>query len=632
MSVSACAGMELTAKDCHLPSANRIGIMKTTKESKTYTNKASVWKWMKGSRILYFFGIISIGLSTLIMMARPLILTYSLDTTLGGMESTLPEWFTWILSRQSGSGRNIELLWNASVFLLLTIAGGYFMYLKGILTARASEKTAMKMRNQLYEHLQSKTYEYHVKVESGDIMQRCTSDVETVRVFFAGQLTEIGRAFFILAIASFIMVELNVKMMFIAIALMPLIFLFSFYFFKKVRKKFKEVDEAEGALSNVIQENLTGIRVVRAFARQDFEIDKYEKKNGAFRDRIYELLRIVASFWAISDWICLMQISLVIVIGGYWAASGTITLGMYIAFIAYVERLLWPIRQMGRILTDMGKMFVARDRIGKVLQEDDNEFAQEEGLEPAISGGIEFRNVSFSYDKHHPILSNISFTVKPGETVAILGPTGSGKSTLIHLLARLYEPTEGEIFIDGIPIKDIKKKYLRDHVGIVLQEPFLFNKSVKDNISLARKKASEKEIFETAATAAVHSVIMKFDKKYDTEVGEGGVTLSGGQKQRIAIARILIKNPPVLVFDDSLSAVDTITDESIRRELKKRERKSTTFIISHRITTLSEADKIIVLEDGSISAVGSHKDLISRDGLYQRIWNIQSAVSVEAGK
>lgn len=602
--------------------------MKNTKKNKS---TISIWAWMKGSRILYLFGIISIGVSTLIMMARPLILTYTLDTVLGGKNSTLPDWFTGILNLEMAGSKNYELLWNAAVFLLLTVTGGYFMYLKGILSARAAEKSAMKIRNQLYKQLQRKSYEYHVKVETGDIMQRCTSDVETVRVFFAGQLTEIGRAFFILGIVSVIMFELNLKMMLISLALMPIIFLFSYHFFKKVKKKFKEVDEAEGALSNVIQENLTGIRVVRAFARQKYEINKYEHKNSAFRDRICELLRILASYWAISDWICLMQISLVIIIGGYWAANGIITLGMYIAFIAYVERLLWPIRQMGRILTDMGKMFVARDRIGTVLKDED-EFTQINSLEPLISGGVEFKDVSFFYDNQHPILKNINFTVKPGETVAILGPTGSGKSTLVHLLARLYEPTGGVIYIDGVPICDINKKYLREQVGIVLQEPFLFNKSVKDNISLAQKNASDEDVFETAAMAAVHSVIMKFDKKYETEVGEGGVTLSGGQKQRIAIARILIKNPPILIFDDSLSAVDTLTDETIRRSLKNRGKKSTTFIISHRITTLAEADKIIVLEDGSISDIGSHTDLIRREGLYKRIWSIQSAVldSLEA--
>jgi len=601
----------------------KIGNMKNT-ENKIHN--ASIWIWMKGSKLLYLFGIISIGLSTFIMMVRPLILTYTLDTVLGMQESNLPEWFARILHLEMAGSRSTELLWNASIFLLLTIAGGYFMYLKGILSAKAAEKSAMKMRNQLYEHLQSKSYEYHVKVESGDIMQRCTSDVETVRMFFAGQMTEIGRAFFILGIVSVFMIQLNIKMMFIALVLMPIIFLFSFYFFKKVRKKFKEVDEAEGSLSNVIQENLTGIRVVRAFARQEFEIEKYENKNSAFRDRIRELLKIMASYWAISDWICLMQISLVIIIGGYWTVTGILTLGTYLAFILYVERLLWPIRQMGRILTDMGKMFVARDRIGKILMNED-EFIQNNSLKPLISGKIEFKDVSFFYEKQHQILKNINFTVEPGETIAILGPTGSGKSTLVHLLARLYEPSDGEILIDGVPISDIDKKYLREQIGIVLQEPFLFNRSVKENILLAHKKASDKDIYETAATAAVHSVIMKFDKKYETEVGEGGVTLSGGQKQRIAIARILIKNPPVLIFDDSLSAVDTITDESIRRSLKSREKKSTTFIISHRITTLSEADKIIILEDGSISDIGSHKELIQREGLYKRIWSIQSAVS-----
>ncbi len=594
-------------------------------------NAISVWSWMKGARLLYISGILSIGISTLIMMARPLILTYVLDSVLGGEESSLPVWFARIAAWGNWDGVGGRLLYNGLLFLLLTAAGGYGMYLKGILTARAAERTARTVRESLYRKLQNAGYSYHVNAETGDIMQRCTSDVETVRMFFANQLTEIGRAVFIFSITTVIMASLDVRMMLISLILLPVIFLFSFYFFKRVKKTFKTVDEAEGALSNVIQENLTGIRVVRAFARQEFEKQKFEQRNSAYRDGIYSLLRILAYYWSLSDWLSLMQITLVVVVGGYLTAVGSLSIGVYVAFIAYIERILWPIRQMGRILTDMGKMFVARDRIGAILGEAcPDEFADDGDLTPEIRGTIEFRNVSFSYGSRKTVLKGLNFTVEAGKTIALLGATGSGKSTLVHLITRLYEPTEGEIFLDGIPLKHISKKHLRSRVGLVLQEPFLFNRTIRENISIANPQSSDEEVRRTASEAAVHSVIMKFDKQYETEVGEGGVTLSGGQKQRMAIARVLIRKPPVMIFDDSLSAVDTVTDHMIRHALKRRKEQPSTWIISHRITTLSEADMIIVLEHGTVAEIGTHEQLIVRDGLYRRIWELQSAGSEEA--
>jgi ATP-binding cassette subfamily B protein len=314
-------------------------------------------------------------------------------------------------------------------------------------------------------------------------------------------------------------------------------------------------------------------------------------------------------------------------LGAMWASQGALSLGTLVVFLAYVQLLLWPIRQMGKILTDMGKTMVALERIQHVLAqpvETDEEYLSR----PEIRGNLEFRNVSFAYETGKPVLQDISFQVQQGQTVAILGPTGSGKTSLVHLLARLYDYQGGSIRVDGVELKDIDKKWVRQHVGLVLQEPFLFSRTIKENISLPKKHAPEAEIVEAAKTAAVHEVIMNFEQGYETPVGEKGVTLSGGQKQRVAIAQTLIKSSPILVFDDSLSAVDTETDAAIRRALRTRNH-ATTFMISHRITTLAEADVILVLDDGKLVQTGSHNDLIRQEGLYRKIWAIQNTLEDE---
>jgi len=299
-----------------------------------------------------------------------------------------------------------------------------------------------------------------------------------------------------------------------------------------------------------------------------------------------------------------------------------------LAFSTYVGMLLWPVRQLGRVLTDMGKALVSIERIQEILDEPIEDLDEGDSIKK-IKGNIEFKNVSFYYEKGKSILDNVSFKVKQGQTVAILGPTGSGKSTLVGLLPRLYDNQEGSIKIDGIDVKKISKRVLRENIGIVLQEPFLFSKTLKDNIRLATSETEEKEIFKAAKVASVHDVIKSFDDGYETAVGEKGVTLSGGQKQRVAIARTIINRSPILIFDDSLSAVDTETDAAIRKRLKKLENKATTFIISHRLITLAEADIILVLDEGKIVQQGTHLDLIEQEGLYKRVWSIQNSLEEE---
>ena len=333
----------------------------------------------------------------------------------------------------------------------------------------------------------------------------------------------------------------------------------------------------------------------------------------------------MALYWSLSDLLAMLQIGIVVVLGVYYTATGSITLGTFLVFNSYVNMLLWPIRQMGRILTDMGKTLVSVGRIQEILDVP-SESQDPDCGKPPIAGDIVFRNVSFEYEEGHPVLKDLSFEVKKGETVAILGPTGSGKSSLVHLLQRLYDYKDGSVTIGGVELRKIDKKWLRQKVGIVLQEPFLFSRTIKENIGIAKRNVSEMEIIEASRIASVHKVIEEFDNGYETFVGEKGVTLSGGQKQRVAIARTLIQDSDILIFDDSLSAVDTETDAAIRKELKKRSKNVTTFIISHRIATLSEADRILVLDDGRLIQSGTHEELIHHPGLYQRIWSIQNSL------
>ena len=589
---------------------------------------------MKGNRTLYVLSILSIGFATFINFIWPMILRITVDSIIGGKEMISSGWLQPIIEGLLSFFGNTSVLaknlWICSLMLVgLTLIRGVFLYWKGKWSAVSSESIARKIRETVYDHLQKLPYDYHQKAKTGDLIQRCTSDVETIRRFLAMQFVEVGRALFMIVFALSFMLPMNPKMTFVSLFLIPLIFSFTVVFFIKVKKAFQLSDESEGRLSTVLQENLTGVRVVRAFARQSFEIGKFDERNVEYRDLTYNLIRLLAWYWSVSDFFCLIQIGGVLVIGTFWASKGIISLGTLLAFTSYVGMLLWPIRQMGRVLTDMGKALVSIGRIQEILDEPIEEFGRDGTPTSPIEGEIVFQNVHFEYEAGKPVLNDVSFHTKKGQTVAILGPTGSGKSSLVHLLPRLYDYQKGSIKIDGLELKNIDKKTIREKVGIVLQEPFLFSKTIKENIGLAKHDLIEAEVFEAARIASVHDVIEDFEKGYETAVGERGVTLSGGQKQRIAIARTLVNDSPILIFDDSLSAVDTETDAAIRKELRKRSRKATTFIISHRINTLAEADQILVLENGKLIQKGNHQELVSQTGLYQRIWNLQNKLEEE---
>ncbi len=582
-----------------------------------------LWNYMKKNRLLYLGAILSVGLASLATISAPLVIRITIDNIIGDEPLGAP-----LLIRNFVENIGQALWVPGIVLIVITTFRGLFMFLRGRLSAQASENIAQNIRDRVYDHIQHLPYKYHKEADTGDIMQRCTSDVDTIRRFLGVQLVEMGNSLFMVSFIIGIMLSANLRMTMISMIAVPIIFTFAIVFFVKVKKAFKEADEAEAELTTVLQENLTGIRVVRAFANQSYEIDRFDEKNQVNRDKLYHLIWLLACYWSASDFLAFLQIGLVLVSGAYFTARGEITMGTMVLFSTYIGMLVWPVRQLGRILTDMGKALVAAERLQEIFDEP-KENLLENFQQPPIAGHIAFDNVSFSYEPGQPVLENLSFSVEAGQTVALLGHTGSGKSSLVHLLARLYDYEGGSITIDGMELRTIDKKWMRKNVAVVSQEPFLFAKTIRENITLASGEVSDEVLYAICQQAAVHDVILNFDQGYETLVGERGVSVSGGQRQRIAIARALITHSPILIFDDSLSAVDTETDVAIRNALEKRSHRATTFLISHRVTSLSGADLILVLDHGKIVQRGTHEELMGIDGPYARIWEIQNTLEAE---
>lgn len=578
----------------------------------------------------FLWALIATIMMVIIGFLTPLLLSEIVDSILGSEPFTMPDFLMNPINALGGRDFLRHNLWiPALALILMNVVNGVFTFIKGRSSAIASENIARKLRNDLYRHLQHLPFAYHVKAQAGELIQRCTSDVDTIRRFLAVQVMEVVNTVLMVVIAMSILLPRSVPITLYSLILVPPLFCFATWFFKMVHKSFEVADEADGVLNAVLQENLSGVRVVRAFGQQEREVEKFDRVNNDLRKKNLRLNELLAIYWGGGDAISMTQTLLTLVVCIIYACNGWITVGTLIVFTSTLGMLLFPIRQLGRTLSDAGKAMVSMKRVQAILHEE-AEPDEPNALKPDLHGDIVFDHVSFAYpDDNVPVLRDVSFTIPAGKTAAVLGGTGSGKSTMMYLLQRLYTPTSGKITIGGVDIQQIDRKYLRAHVGLILQEPFLYSKSIRENVGITAPEQEAERIEHAADIASASGFIAKADKGWETVVGERGVTLSGGQKQRIAIARTLLKDNNILIFDDSLSAVDTETDAQIRAALRHEQKDVTTLIISHRVTTLSQADLILVLENGQITQQGTHAELCSQPGLYQRINSIQNALEEE---
>lgn len=590
-----------------------------------------IWRFLNGCKLFFLLSIVSTAVTSLADMVIPQIIRAAVDNAIGGNPPTFSEPIMKIVNKFGGFeylGKNLWIM--AIAILICAFVKVMSQYSFRVFNKKASETLVKNMRDKLFAHIERLPFSWHMKNKTGDIIQRCTSDIDTMKSFVSDQMTSIFRIVIMLTMSMLFMFSMNVKLTLIAMIPLPIILIYSMLFHRKIGAGFEKCDENEGKLSAIVQENLTGVRVVRAFGREKYEKDKFEEHNNYYTNLWVHLAKVMSRFWSTSDILSGIQIMMLVVLGAVFCINGDLSSGEYIAFISYNSMLIWPIRQLGRMISEMSKAGVSIDRI-MYISESEEEKDKENAIDADMTGDIAFEHVNFAYEGFPELLHDINFKMKAGTTLGILGGTGSGKSTMMLLLDKLYTlpPECGKITIGGVDINDIRTEHLRKNIGIVLQEPYLFSRTIAENIGITDPNITQEKINEAAKAACLDETVNSFANGYNTFVGERGVTLSGGQKQRAAIARNLVQNAPIMIFDDSLSAVDTETDAKIRAELEKRFGSASIILISHRITTLSKADKILVLDSGRIVEEGTHEELKNSNGIYNKIYLTQTNTKEE---
>ena len=575
-----------------------------------------LWRLMTGYRLTYLGATLSLALAAVAQTSTYLLLRFFIDDVLG----------------QEDYMRLLPLV--ALGFVGLALVQGTFTFLSGRFAAQTSEGTVRRLRNYLFDHLQRLSFTYHDRTQTGELVQRCTSDVDALRRFYADQAIGIGRIVLLFVINFMALLLLDWKLALLSVIVVPLIVVISILFFRRVSKLYEAYQEQEANLSTSLQENLSGIRVVKAFARGDYERDRFEAENSEKYQRGRQLIMNHSLYWPITDILCGFQMLFGFTIGALMAINGTITLGTYLAYAGMVIWIIWPMRNLGRLIVQMSTGLVSYERVTEILKEEREPLSQGTyTLNGDVKGEIVFQEVGFEYDSDRPVLKDISFRCQPGQAVALLGSTGSGKTSLVNLLPRFYEYTSGRLTLDGVELKAYPRHYLRQQIGIVEQEPFLFSRTIRENITYGLKReVADAEVEAAARAAAIHDVITTFPEGYNTLVGEKGVTLSGGQKQRVVIARTLLKDPRILILDDATSSVDAETEGMIRQALERLMQGRTTLIIAHRIQSVMLADLILVLDNGQIVQMGTHQGLQAQPGIYREVYDLQTRIDVELEK
>lgn len=588
-------------------------MLNTDEKQPITTRLRGLWQMLAGFRLLYVGALVAVAFAAVAKTSSFLVLRYMIDE---------------VLLREE-VGRAVLLI--ALSFVGLAIIEGLFTFVGGRLTARTAEGVTRRLRNQLFDHIQRLSFSFHSKVQTGDLIQRVTSDVAAIQRFFGEQMIELGRILLLFSINFAALLALNVELALVSVIIVPVLSIVSFFFFRKISKQYEQYQEQDARLSTVLQENLSGVRVVKAFARQSYEEGKFETENHSLFVRGRDLLKLHAYYWPVTDIVANFQIIGGFAVGALMVINGTITVGTYLAYAGMIMWIIHPMRGLGRLIVQASTGLVSYQRILNILGEP-QESLTEGSVVPKddIKGDLVFERVGFEYEEDQEVLRDISFHAKPGQVIALLGSTGSGKTTLVNLLPRFFDYTSGRIRLDGIDLKEYPREYLRRQIGIVEQEPFLFSRSIRENISYGvGRDVSDDEVIAAAKAAAIHDVIMSFPEGYKTIVGERGVTLSGGQKQRVAVARTLLKNPRILLLDDATSSVDTETEAEIRAALERLMAARTTFIIAHRIQSVMNADLILVLDKGRIVQRGTHERLVNQPGIYQQIYDLQARVELE---
>ena len=634
----------------------------TEKNSKTFkSGSALVMFFLKGALHCFVLCILSSCIVSALELVSPKIISFTVDTLLGDSTSALPASINNWIAEIGGADFLRSNLWVIAVaVIIVALVTAAFRYCVTYFNSKGAETLVRRMRDVLFDHILHLPYSWFSENQTGDIIQRCTSDVDTIKRFLSEQMTELFRIMILIIFSLAYMLGINPRLTFVAGIFIPIIVLYSLFFYSRIGSSFEKADVQEGKLSTIAQENLTGVRVVRAFGREQYESERFEGQNQEYTSLWVRLMRLLSAFWASGDLISGLQMTTVIVAGAHLSVAGTLSAGDFIAFMAYTLMLAWPVRALGRVIADLSKAGISIGRILDIMNAP-VEADKVKTNDAPMTGDICFDHVSFGYEncggqeqnssdnrnQHSGVLHDVSFTIPAGSKVGILGGTGSGKSTLMYLLDRLYDIPEGcgRITVGGVDIADRSAEFVRKNIGMVLQEPFLFSGTIAGNIAIAdddnnstdssdglssdNKKAISvrmQKVREAAKIASLDEAVAKFPEGYETFVGERGVTISGGQKQRTAIAQMLVRKPPVMIFDDSLSAVDAETDSKIRHALEEKTGNSTVIYIAHRITTLMNTDKIIVLDHGHVAEQGTHEQLLFAGGTYKKIYDMQTKI------